>query len=261
MITKQQIKYIRSLQQKKYRDQHHAFVVEGEKIVAEVLQYAAQDILMLVSTQNVLSENIKSLAIREKIDLIIASPDDFNRISSMKSPQGVLAVMDKQAAGKVESSENGNLILALDDLQDPGNLGTIMRLAVWFGVKQIICSPNTADVFNPKTVQASMGAIFHIAITHSELDLALSDLKKDGYTIYGTALEGDSLYEQILASPMCIILGNEGNGISVPVLHACDSVLAIPSFSQGAPNPESLNVSVAAGIVCSEIRRRGITQN
>ena len=151
-----------------------------------------------------------------------------------------------------------NLILVLDQIQDPGNLGTIIRLASWFGIEYIVCSPDTVDCYNPKVVQATMGAIAHVKVLYTDLSLFLNESILKGRTIYGTFLDGDNIYGSELKENGIIILGNEGNGISKEIEKIVTNRLFIPSYQSSARNVESLNVSIAAAIVCSEFRRKKI---
>lgn len=253
MITKAQIKYIQSLQQKKYRDKHKVYIAEGLHIVREAIQRMPDDIsLLLLTTKSLpeLGENIDKVKERT----IKVSGSEFLRVSSRKSPQEVLAVIKIKdiplpAPGKEE------LILVLDQIKDPGNMGTIIRLADWFGIRNLVCSPDTVDCYNPKVVQASMGSIFRINISYTALASWLTEMKSRNIKLYGTMLEGDNIYTSKLKLPGMVVLGNEATGISADIVNILDSRLTIPNFSGLPEKTESLNVAMAAAIVCGEFRR------
>lgn len=234
MLTNAQKKLIRSLEQKKYRDRHGLFVVEGPKAVREFLKYQEPEILL-------------------------TDIEEIKQVSFLKHPQSELAVFKIHTTTANESLPlrgiEGALILALDGVQDPGNLGTIIRIADWFGIKQIVCSKETADAYNPKTVQATMGSLARIDIIYVEsLAEWLKSLPK-GTPIYGTLLDGENIYGQKLSQEGVIVMGNEGKGISEDVRKLVTHKLLIPSFSDG-DTAESLNVAIATAITCSEFRRK-----
>jgi TrmH family RNA methyltransferase len=255
MITRTQIKYIRSLHQKKKRIQENVYFAEGIKLVNEALTAHIKSIRMLLYT----SENkkhIKTKLIPEGIPSIELNPSDFYKISVLKNPQGVLLILEKPLNHPPKISECGELILLLDSIRDPGNLGTIIRLADWFDIRQIICSDNSVDCYNPKVVQATMGAIFRVHVSYTSLPEFLASIRQPGlFTIYGSALDGENIYTTVLKTPAVIILGNEAHGISQSLNKYIDSNLLIPNFSNTHNQSESLNVSVAAAIICSEFRR------
>lgn len=225
MLTNAQKKLIRSLEQKKYRDRHGLFVVEGPKAVREFMKYQQPEILL-------------------------TDIEEIKQVSFLKHPQEMLAVFKTITP----SALNEGLQIALDGVQDPGNLGTIIRIADWFGIKQIVCSKDTADAYNPKTVQATMGSLARINIIYVEsLGEWLQSLP-EGTPIYGTLLDGENIYEQTLSQEGVIVMGNEGNGISEEVRKLVTHKLLIPSFSDG-DTAESLNVAIATAITCSEFRR------
>ena len=228
MISKNQIKLIRSLEHRKYRKAEHLFVAEGPKIIQD-LQEAGYPLRLLVEG------------------------DDVAKVSFLQHPQGLLGVFEipEQELQPLQSDE---LYLALDGVQDPGNFGTIIRIADWFGIRNIFCSPHTADVYNPKVVQATMGSLARVHISYTHLPDLLSKRPKE-MAVYGTLLDGTSLYQQPLRPHGIIVMGNEGNGLSEEVRQMVTHKLLIPSFPKNAPTAESLNVAIATAIVCAEFRR------
>ena len=247
MISKAKIKYINALDQKKYRNKEQVFVAEGPKVVGDLLVKHSPK--MLVHT-----EAWTPPYIADEYEEFIVSEEELRKLSFLQHPQDVLAVFpQKQAEEHIELDDN--LILALDGVQDPGNLGTIIRIADWFGITQIICSKDTVDVFNPKVVQATMGSIAHVTINYVDL---LSFLKQipENIPIYGTVLDGEDVYKKKLNNNGIIIMGNEGKGISEPIKALITERLFIPNFTNGRETAESLNVAIATAITCSEFKRR-----
>ena len=248
MISKAQISFVTSLQQKKYRKQHQLFVVEGYKSIVEFIQsplYAVRQIYCtskFIAKIDKISGNIKCEEISEK---------DLKKISSLKTPQGVLALVEIPESEPVALGElSGEYTFILDDLQDPGNLGTIIRTLDWFGFKKIICSLETVEAYNPKVVQASMGSLSRISVLYEDLQNLYQ--RVGGLPIYATALNGSSIYQDTWADPGFIVLGNEGQGISEISLAASTSKIHIPRLGEA----ESLNVAIATTVFCSEIARK-----
>jgi len=252
MLSKNDIKNIKSLEHKKFRDEKGLFVAEGHKLVEELLgRFECQ---MVVATSQWMEgrHQIQAKRIEE------VTHNDLERISLLRSPQDVLAVFSIPSHScTLKTTASKELVLALDDVQDPGNLGTIVRIADWFGIKNIFCSRGTADIYNPKAVQATMGAIARVKILYADLEEQLNSLQ-DSIPIYGTYLEGEIIYDAKLTANGVIIMGNEGNGISPGTGKAVNRKLYIPSWPVNEPTSESLNVAVATAVVCSEFRRRGI---
>ena len=233
-ISKAQIKLIRSLQQKKYRDETGLFVAEGEKCVEE-LRKAFELVYLYCEGEN-------------------ASRTEIEQMSGLRTPQSMIAVFKKPITNHQSPITNGELVLALDGIQDPGNLGTIIRTSDWFGVYDIYCSLDTADCYNPKVVQATMGALAHVRIHYVDMPQWLSSVQ---CPIYGTLLEGENLYTKPLAKEGVIVMGNEGKGISPAVRKLITQSILIPSYKKEASEViESLNVSIATAIVLAEFRRR-----
>ena len=250
MISKNQLKYIRQLEQKKYRRREGVFVAEGTKVVGDLLQrYRPEAVFATADWQAPTG-----------ITPQLVTDDELRRISFLQHPQQVLALFPLPVNSKPStvnckpSTVNSDLSLALDGVQDPGNLGTIIRIADWFGISTIICSEDTVDAWNPKVVQATMGSIARVNIIYLNLPDFLDTLPAD-FPVYGTFLDGDNIYTQELTPNGLIIMGNEGNGISEAVRRKVNRRLLIPDFHQG-PTADSLNVAIATAITCSEFRRR-----
>ena len=244
MISKNQLKYIRQLEQKKYRRREGLFVAEGTKVVGDLLQrYRPEAVFATTDWQAPAG-----------ITPQFVTDDELRRISFLQHPQQVLALFPLPSVNSLPSSVNSELSLALDGVQDPGNLGTIIRIADWFGISTIICSEDTVDAWNPKVVQATMGSIARVNIIYNNLPEFLDSLPAD-FPVYGTFLDGDNIYTQELTHEGLIIMGNEGNGISDAVRAKVNRRLLIPDFHQGE-TADSLNVAIATAITCSEFRRR-----
>lgn len=238
MISKNQIKYIHQLEQKKFRYRDSVFVAEGPKVVGDLLRAGYHPCQLYATSE----WHPNDYEVQEVTD------DELRKISFLQHPQQVLGIF-RIPQIQVGSSR---LALALDGVQDPGNLGTIIRIADWFGITTIYCSKDTADAWNPKVVQATMGSIARVNIIYTDLEEIITHTQAP---IYGTLLDGENIYEQPLSNEGIIVMGNEGNGISVPIRQLITNRLLIPQFHEG---PESLNVAIATAITCSEFRRRNI---
>ncbi len=245
-MTNNQIKYISSLKQKKFRDKHNKFIIEGDKLVKELLNshYDIENIYAVkewAETLDIVPNNIIEISAKE-----------LNRISLLKTPNKVLAVADIKTHEYNLKDISKGLSIVIDNIQDPGNLGTIMRTANWFGIKNIFCSLNSVDVFNPKVVQATMGAIFRINVHYIDIANFIKQTTKYKLPIYGTYLEGENIYQQKLTQNGIIVFGNEGTGISDNINSLINRKIHIPSFANAS---ESLNIAGAVAIVCSEFKR------
>lgn len=250
MLSKNDIKNIKSLEQKKFRAEKGLFVAEGHKTVQEIMGIFS--CTLLISTQDWIDSHRHISA--QRIEAV--TPDELKRASLLQNPQDVLAVFRiPDHVTTLSDTAKENLVLALDDVQDPGNLGTIVRIADWFGIKEIFCSKGTADIYNPKAIQATMGAIARVKVHYTDLAKEISQLPAN-IPVYGTFLNGDIIYDAELSRNGVIIMGNEGNGISAETGKAVNRRLYIPNWPQGAKTSESLNVAIATAIVCSEFRRR-----
>jgi TrmH family RNA methyltransferase len=248
MLSKSKIKFIRSLEMKKFRNESTCFLAEGNKLVADILPFFECEFLITKSSWLATQGDIAAK------ELILAEDNDIEKASLLKTPQDVLAVFRQPQYRLDEVLLQTELSLALDGIQDPGNLGTIIRLADWFGIKNIICSTNTADVYNPKTVQASMGAIARVRVFYTPLAAFLDEMK--AMPVYGAFLDGKNIYKEELSPTGLIVMGNEGNGISRAVAKHISHRLYIPNYPPGTESTESLNVAVATAVTCAEFRRR-----
>jgi RNA methyltransferase, TrmH family len=250
MLSKSKIKSIRSLEQKKYRNELNAFVAEGNKLVADMMHAFECELILAKSSWMATQGHIPAK------ELLVAEEDDIPKASFLKSPQDVLAVFKRPEWQLADVNPATSLVLALDGIQDPGNLGTIIRLADWFGIEHIVCSSDTADVFGPKTVQATMGALVHVKVHYTDLHTYLQDQVAQGTPLYGTFLDGENMYTKTLTANGILVMGNEGNGIRPEIEALINQKLYIPSFPAERETSESLNVAIATAVVCAEFRRR-----
>ena len=241
MITRAEILDIKSLATKQGREELGAFIAEGEKLVGEIRNSNLR-IRKIYQTKPIFAEGE------------IVSEKEMERISQLKTANSVLAVVELPKSNLASVKPNKNLVLALDRVQNPGNLGTIIRLADWFGISDIVCSEDTADCFNPKVVQATMGAILRVHVHYTNLAAWLKN--QHDAKIYGTFLEGENIYSAQLNKSGVIVMGNEGQGISAEVAATVSHKLLIPPYPADRSGSESLNVAVATAVICSEFRRR-----
>ena len=240
MVSKNQIKLITSLQLKKYRNEHQLFIAEGVKVIQELLQ-----------SNFVLEHLFVTEAIFEEVSIskkTLIKEADMKRISALSSPSSCLAIFK---IPKPTAIETEGLIVAVEDIRDPGNLGTIVRLCDWFGVKQLVCSAETVDVYNPKVIQATMGSIARVAIHYVDLNDFISE---SALPVFGTFMDGKNVYNEKLPNEAILILGNEANGISSSLEKSIQNRIAIPRFGD-IQQTESLNVATATAIFLSEFRR------
>ena len=247
MISKNKIKYIRSLELKKNRNKEGKFVAEGFKVVDDLLALQPADLIVATG------EWLKRKHLAAQTEVIEVTEEELKKVSFLQHPQQVLAVF-KQAQDGDFSINTSELNLALDGVQDPGNLGTIIRIADWFGITHIYCSQDTADVYNPKVVQATMGSIARVKVEYGNLLRLVESLPAD-VPVYGTLLDGDNIYQQQLENRGLIVMGNEGKGISPALAKKVNRRLLIPNFPEGRATADSLNVAIATAITCSEFRR------
>lgn len=243
-LSKNEIKFIRSLQLKKFRDENNLFVVEGVKLVNELCLQNFYQIDSIYHTSSfVIPDEMVELATE-------ISHSELGKISGFKSPNEVLAVVKNRLT--IPEPNPSGLIIMLDSINDPGNLGTIMRTAEWFGVKTIFCSPNSVEQYNPKVIQASMGAIFNIHVVYQDLKDAIIRLKEQDYQICGAAMYGDPLYQSKFVENTVLIMGSESHGISEELLSEIDQLITIPKYGKS----ESLNVGMACGVITSSYRQQ-----
>ena len=237
-LSKNQIKWVRSLQQKKQRDAEGVFVAEGHKCVEELRN--AFELVLLVTPDN-------------------ATEVEIAQMSNLRTPQGEIGVFRKRPISiSTLNSQLSTLSIALDGVQDPGNLGTIIRTCDWFGVHDIYCSKDTADCYNPKVVQATMGALARVRVHYMNIEEYLQQMREAGVPIYGTLLEGGNMYKDGAIADKnkgVIIMGSEGNGISPAIRELITHPIRIPSYPADAETSESLNVGIATAIVLAEFRR------
>ena len=246
-LSKNKIKMVRSLEMKKHRKETGLFVAEGNKLVTDNLS------MMKCETLIATPEWYHSHPQAKAPEMIVVNREEMSKVSFLKTPQEVMGIFRQPSYVLQPEALKDKLSLVLDTVQDPGNLGTIIRLADWFGIEHIICSPETADCFAPKTVQATMGAIARIQVHYTPLIPFLE--KMQGTPVYGTFLEGDNLYNEKLTSNGLIVMGNEGKGISDELRPFISREVHIPSFPADRETSESLNVAIATAIICSEFRR------
>jgi TrmH family RNA methyltransferase len=246
MVSKSQISLIKSLQQKKFRRQHHLFVAEGYKSVSEFIAAGYQ----IETVYHTVSADAKLHNLSKKINFQEITEAELQKISGLTTPQQVLAVVHLPEWPKLNPEALKNKFsLVLDGIQDPGNLGTIIRTADWFGISQIICSEDTVDAYNPKVVQATMGSLARVKIYYTNLETLLPTLN---LPMFGAMLDGENIYTADFGSEGLILMGNEGNGIRPNIQPLITQAITIPRVGEA----ESLNVSIATALFCSEISRR-----
>lgn len=248
MISKSTIKYIRSLELKKNRVSESSFVAEGTKVVKDLLDVFQPK--MIIAT----AEWFSGAGRTPRNNDFVASEEELRRASSLQHPQNVLAVFPIPAYKADPMACSKELCLALDAVQDPGNLGTIIRIADWFGISSIFCGAGTVDAYNPKAVQATMGSIARVRVMSVDLPAFIDSLPAD-VPVYGTALNGESIYATPLTVQGLIVMGNEGNGISPAVAARLSRRLLIPRYGED-DRIDSLNVAIATAVTCAEFRRR-----
>jgi TrmH family RNA methyltransferase len=268
-LSKIKIKHLRTFHAKKTREAEGKFIVEGTKMVEELFATSLQ-IDTLVATEewfntphhcgldpqsHVYCEGGAGQS-RNDIQVFSATEAELQAISTLQSPQQVWALVHKPTT-TIECSSQG-LILALDGIQDPGNMGTILRIADWFGIAQVLCSPYCVELYNPKVVQASMGAIFRVPVVYGELRDFFAQCTHTN--IYAADLAGENVYTADLPANSILVMGNEGNGLSPEIKELAHKKLHIPTFKQGGEHSESLNVAVATAVLCSEFQRRTLVQ-
>ncbi len=238
MVVKSQIKFIKNLQQKKYRNEHKLFVAEGIKLVRELLASEFE-------VYGIYTTDLSLLQDTEGVEHI--SESELQKMSGLKSPNKILAVFHFPSEREHKATD---WTVVLDDVRDPGNLGTIIRLCDWFGIDQLVCSPNTVDCFNPKTLQATMGSVSRVNIIYADV---IQFLKKTEMPVYGAFMDGTTVYKEAFPKKGILVMGNEANGVSAEVEALIAKKIAIPQF--GKSSTESLNVATATAILLNEIRR------
>jgi TrmH family RNA methyltransferase len=244
-MTKAEIQFVRSLSDKRVRDEEQLFIAEGEKLVEEIRNSTLRIRHIYTTRRDIAGDRVEYI---EK--------KDMERISQLKTATDCLAVVEQPRCKLSLGELSRELVLALDGVQNPGNLGTILRLADWFGVRDVVCSKECADCYNPKVLQATMGAILRVKVHYVDnLASWLDDAKRLGMPIYGTLLDGENIYSKQLENRGVIVMGNEGRGLSDACREALTDRLYIPPYPADAPTSESLNVAMATGIILAEFRR------
>ena len=253
MLSKNQLKFIRSLHLAKYRKQHGLFVAEGPKVVGELI-HSDFRIRTICATEEWIAKAKPKF--QRDTEILTITQKELERISTLQSPNDVLALVEMKEFKAAQLSPGNELLIVLDGIRDPGNLGTIIRTADWYGIPAVICSPDCVDPYNPKVIQATMGSIAREEVVYRQLD-ELFESKGGDVPVYGAVLDGNNIYEQKLAPAGYLVIGSESHGISTGLLPHVTHPLRIPSFrkTKGA-SAESLNASVATAILCAEFRRR-----
>jgi len=246
MLSKSQISLLKSLHHKKFRSEHGLFLAEGNKSVKEFIDSAYQ--IEAIYHTPTIDPNLLKLS--RKMNFNEISLTDVEKISTMKTPQDIIALVKiPEWPVLSENMLQNKFSIVLDGIQDPGNMGTIIRTADWFGIKHIICSDDTVDVYNPKVVQATMGSIAHVNVYYTGLETFLSKIK---LPVFGALLEGENIYKTNFGSEGLVLMGNEGNGLRPEIIKIVQHAVTIPRMG----NAESLNVGIATAIFCSEINRK-----
>ena len=260
MLSHNQIKYINSLKIKKFRQQHGTFIVEGEKGVSELLAGPLKTV-SIFALNEWLVQNEHSLKSRD-INYQLITADELKKVSDLITPNKVLAIAEMPAATAPDPITFSGMALALDGIRDPGNLGTMIRTADWFGIRQIICSTDSVDMYNPKVVQSTMGSFGRVNVTYTDLRAFIGALP-DGFPVFGALLEGPDITEKIFTKAGIIVIGSESHGISKSLIPYVNEPIHIPRFSDsGTDNQaESLNASIANGIICFEICKQLFKNN
>lgn len=256
MLSKNQISFVNSLKQKKFREEHQLFIAEGAKIVPELLSSSLK-VKQVFATSAFLKKHTPAAG----VICHELKEQELERISALSTPNEALAVCEIPERNISSAQFGDKLTLILDDIKDPGNMGTIIRIADWFGVENIVCSPASVDIYNPKVVQATMGSIARVNVYYTGLEDFLQGQKKEHQLkIFGAFLEGENIYSKQLPSGGFIVIGNESKGISEELKKTITDKIAIPSFSHikksADGEAESLNAAIATAIICSEFRRK-----
>jgi TrmH family RNA methyltransferase len=254
MLTRNSIKLIISLQKKKVRDEEKLYIIEGDKIVKEYLA-SGHGIRMLIAKPEFIS-GLPAGLMKDVGEVVPATYEELKKLSSLKTPHNAMAVVRMTESRFSTEDILAGLCPALDFIQDPGNLGTIIRAAAWFGFKNIVCTGNCVDVYNPKVVQASMGALLNVSVHYTSLAELLPEAASRNIPVYGTMLEGEPIYSANLQRRGIILIGNESKGISEQLIPFITNRLSIPKFTEASTGIDSLNAGMAASIIFSEFARR-----
>lgn len=258
MLSINQSKLIRSLSQKKYREKHGLFVIEGSKIINDILfaeEFNNDNIYMICATNEWL-QTYGDVLDKDQFLVVEASTEELNKVSGLQSPPPVLAVHRMPSYAFEKNILREDILPVFESVRDPGNLGTIIRTADWFGYKNIICSKDSVDLYNNKVIQSSMGAILRVHTHYMELAEMADLAERMKVPLYGTTMEGEDFFESSIKNPGIIVFGNESTGISQEIKRRLRSEIRIPDYPSGKSGTESLNLAASVSIVCSELRRR-----
>jgi len=260
MLSHNQIKYINSLKIKKYRQQHKTFIVEGEKGISELLKSDLQ-VIKLYAVSKWIDNNHEILS-KRNIELQEITEEELKKVSDLITPNQVLGIAGIPELDSLRQFQFTGMTLALDGIRDPGNMGTMIRTADWFGINTIICSSDSVDVYNPKVVQATMGSFARVHVFYADLPYFFRDISKD-IPVFGALLEGPDITQKTFTKPGIVLIGSESHGISRELIPYINEPLHIPHFSHsGTGNQaESLNASIANGIICYEICKQLLKNN
>lgn len=253
MLSKNRIKQINALQQKKFRSENHTFVAEGHKVVMELLRSPLR-VREIFATSDWIAQHAAKF---HGVKITEASDAEIKKISAMQTACNVVAEVEMKPETSFSLDAN-TLYLAMDSVRDPGNFGTIIRIANWFGIKTILASDDCVDLYNPKVIQASMGSAFRVDVQYCDLPKTLASAQSIGLPVYGTFLDGDNIYTASLSNKGIVVLGNEGHGILPDTAKQITRRILIPCGAPSDTAPESLNVATATAIVCSEFFRQSI---
>lgn len=258
MISRNKMQYVISLQRKKVRDSERLYIIEGDKIVKEYLM-SGKRVVSLIGKSGFIG-SLPADLLKSTDEIIPVSYDELRKISTLSTPHNALALIPMPEDELDQDALSTSLGVALDFIQDPGNLGTIIRAAAWFGIRNVICSKNCVDVYNPKVIQASMGAMLNVRVYYLDLEDVLENACARGVTIYAAVLDGPSLYTSEPGNSGIILLGNESRGISDELMKYVTVKLAIPKFTVAEYGIDSLNAGMAASIIFSEFARHNYSK-
>lgn len=253
MVSNTSIRLVASLRSGQQRQKSDLYIVEGDKLVREYLDEGSS-VRYLFATHNFLS-SLSDQSTGNAGRITEVTDKELKQISSLTTPNNAVALAEKRPVTYNGSILAGRLTLALDNIRDPGNMGTILRLAAWYGIEQVICSPGCVDIYNPKVVQATMGALLHVNVTYHPLKDVLNDAATGGTPVVATTLDGKPVYSEQLPESALILLGNESRGLSPELVPLVTDMVTIPMFGKGGSGIESLNVATAAAIIISEFMR------
>ncbi len=252
MISKQKIDLIRSLKDHKERERKGLFIAEGSKLVSDLLKTSLIPVEVFMTADGITAIDVNPA----RVEVVQISDKEMERISAFKNPSSVLALFKIPAVDPVTEKSYRGVNLILDKIQDPGNLGTIVRMADWFGISRVFCSPDCADLYNPKCVQSTMGALARVQIHYLDLAAFLKEAVNLQVPVYGAYMDGESVFQTELTAKALIVMGSEGQGISPELAPFLTKKITIPAYPAGNRELESLNVAVSAAIICAEFRRR-----